>query len=201
MKRACLSLVMFIGLVVAGCHNQTLAPSAYVQWVRNADNGLVAEQTFKDISLQLSYRPLPELVLAEHQGKPTPAELQEALTKRSGAHYLKLRFKAVHGGDLLDAGASDPDAYYSRQYYLTSLIADDLSLVVGNDTLPCALAHCERTYGTVPFNDLDLSFIDDGQSDDGDLKLIYNDRAFGVGKVEFIIRRKDIDHIPTLKLS
>jgi hypothetical protein len=121
---------------------------------------------------------------------------------RKGAHHFNLQLKALKVKDLLNARSPDPDDYFRKQYYFGSLVDADLLLVIGADTLPCALAHFERTYGAAPFNELVVSFIDDSPEPyRDDLHFIYNDRAFGLGPVEFVIRKEDLQQLPSLKLS
>ena len=53
-------------------------------------------------------------------------------------------------------------------------------------------------YNLAPFNNFILAFKNIGNVKK-DLKLIYTDKLFNVGKLEFAIRKQDIEHIPAIK--
>jgi hypothetical protein len=176
-------------MLMTACSHAPLAPGAFVAYAMDKDNGLVQTRDFDDLALRLRYRPVEELVLQELGTEAPSDSIQHAM-------------KALKVKDLLNARSPDPDDYFRKQYYFGSLVDADLLLVIGADTLPCALAHFERTYGAAPFNELVVSFIDDSPEPyRDDLHFIYNDRAFGLGPVEFVIRKEDLQQLPSLKLS
>lgn len=196
--------VFLLGAValLSGCSRGPLAPRDYLKWLADEDHGLVQERSFDDLSLRLEYRPAEQMALQEKGLDATAAELAPAIAARKGAHYFNLRMRSLKTSDLLTARAQDEDDYFRRQYYFSSLVENDLSLVIGEDTLPCSLVHFERTYGAVPFNNLVMSFVDDHEDPlREDVRLLYDDHAFDLGKVEFTIRKEDLQRIPALKCS
>jgi hypothetical protein len=201
MKRGVL-IGMIWAILLTACTQGPLAPARYTAWIADPDHGLVTRKLFNDVALELRYRPLPQIALQELGDDLDQDGLEKVVRERSGAHYFDLRFHAVHGGEVLAASAASQDDFYHRLYHFTTEVENDLLLVAGTDTIPCALAHFERTYGAVPYNDLVISFIDDAATTErDDLQFIYDDRVFGLGRVSFTIRRKDIEAIPELKLS
>lgn len=189
-------------LLLAGCSRGPLAPAEFMAFAAQKDHGLVQEQEFDDLALRLRYRPVEELVLQELGPEVAADSIQRTIASRKGAHHFNLQLKALKVKDLLNARSANQDDYFRKQYYFGSLVDADLLLVIGADTLPCALAHFERTYGAAPFNELVVSFIDDSPEPyRDDLHFIYNDQAFGLGKVEFVIRKDDLQRLPALKLS
>lgn len=191
-----------IALVGSGCSEGPLDPQRYSAWLSDPENGLVQHRTFKDVELSLQYRSPEQLALNETRGDARRSDFDTLVAQRRNAHYFNLKLRALHASDLLNAGATDPDAYFQRQYYFGSLVQDDLSLIIGSDTLPCALAHFERTYGAAPYNNLVVSFVDGAEDHaNEDLRFVYEDRAFGLGRVQFIINKEDLSRIPALKRS
>lgn len=201
-KRTYAAVVFCSALLGTGCSEQALAPERYAAWLADPENGLVQERTFSEIALSLQYRSPELLALNEVRGDVRRSDFPALVAERQGAHYFNLKLQALRTSDLLNAGATDPDSYFQRQYYFGSLVQDDLSLIIGSDTLPCSLAHFERTYGAAPYNNLVVSFVDEAKDrHTEDLRLVYEDRAFGLGRVEFIINKEDLSRIPALKRS
>lgn len=196
-------LLVIVMTVLCGCRPPgALAPEDYLKWIADESHGLVQERAFDDLLFRLRYRPIEALALQQKGMAADSASLAPAIAERRGAYYFDLRIWSLKEQDVLSKGSEAPEDYHYKQYYFTSLVGDDLSLVLGRDTLHCALAHFERTYGTTPFNDLVMSFLDEATGPlDKDIRFIYNDRAFGVGRVEFLIRKEDILRVPALKLS
>lgn len=201
-SRATLIHLSWSFLLLTGCSSAVLSPESYMTWMADPKNGLVQEKRFEEVGLRLEYNTPEQLTLQDLGPDASMPAIIGAIEEREGAHYFNLQFRALKNNDVLMAGSKDQDDYYKRQYYFGSLVQDDLMLVIGNDTLPCALTHFERTYGAAPFNNLLVSFID-GQQDtlDQDIRFIYNDRAFGLGPVEFTFRKEDLLDIPDLKRS
>jgi hypothetical protein len=200
--RLTVALASIITLGIGACTKDPLSPREFGRWISDPSHGLIVEHGYKDVALKVQYRPIAAMAIVEHREGLQQATLAEMQRERGGAFYFDLRIQATSNIDPLAAGTNNESDYYSRLFYFTSTVQDDIGLVVGSDTLPCALAHFERTYGTAPYNDLLLSFIDGtGRPLEHDLELIYHDRAYGLGDVSFIIRKDDILAIPELKLS
>lgn len=187
-------------LFCAGCDTGPGTLAEYRRWVSDPANGLVVERQAENLGLRLTYQP-PEL-LALDNAAWEPLAPDSLVEHFRGSHHFVLRLQASDAPDLLLAPSAAGHDYNAKQYYYTALVEEDLLLVVGGDTIPCAQAHFERNYGAAPFNHLVFSFIDD--ADDpyrDDLTLVYTDRAFGVGPVTFTLRRDDLRAIPELKRS
>jgi hypothetical protein len=197
-SRTLFTLVMAV--VFAGCTWQPRTARELQEWVNDPDHGLVTEQRFGDLSLRLSYQPEQLLRLRDQENGDT---LEVSSSDRyGGSHQFVMRIQADGVSNLLDAPSPAGHDHNAKLYYYTTLVQDDLLLVVGQDTIPCAQAHFERNYGSAPFNNLVFSFVDEHQEPfRDDLELIYYDRAFGAGPITFTIRRDDLLDIPQPKRS
>ena len=183
----------------SSCSHRPLTYTEFVDWLRDPEHGLSISKETEQIGLRLQYVPNEELVMRDCKADPNSMEFLNQLNKHKDSYTFHLQLKALRSNDLLSAATSDPEVYYQRQYYFNALVQDDLSLVIGTDTLPCALAHFERTYGAVPYNTLVISFVDDRELNAiSDLKFVYYDRAFGLGPLEFLIAKENILNIPEL---
>lgn len=195
---ACIAL---LAALLSACTKGPLVPEQFIRWAADPENGLHAEQHMGDFTAQLHYQPV-ELLAARESGLDDPSALQRAVVERKGAHYLNLRLQNRTTPNLLLSKTPNGYSYDKLQYYFTALIQDDLFLVIGRDTLPCAQAHFERNYGTAPFNNITASFIDhaaDPYRDD--IQFVFDDRAFGLGPVRFTITKDALRDIPALKTS
>lgn len=86
---------------------------------------------------------------------------------------------------LLKSKAAGLEDYQRAVDYLAFQAAQDLALVVGQDTLPCALHHFERKYDVAPFVDLIAVFPQAGYEEASPDALLFSPTLFEVGKLHF----------------
>jgi hypothetical protein len=111
---------------------------------------------------------------------------------------LKLQHKVEN--DFLASNNQTPQEYFDRLQYYSLFGNEDLLLVVGGDTLLPCLYHFEHTYNLTPYNTIVFGYECEPESSD-DVILIYDDQVLGSGPVKFKFDGKDIQAVPTLKLS
>lgn len=191
-------------LLLTSCGKEMLAPKEYVSYIRTEKNGLLVSKSIGGFEFSLLYKPCEYIALMqdkdEHMAKAT---LDEKIKPMKGMQYYTFTIKTESGQELMREGISADNEYYERLDYIVSYMQNDLSLIDGKDTLPCALFHYERNYNVAPQNNFVLGFeIPKGTADKAaDKTLVFNDQILGIGKLMLTINGNDITNIPQLKLS
>jgi hypothetical protein len=120
--------------------------------------------------------------------------------------YLTFRISTPNlKSELLKAGISSLEEYNQRILYCSFQMQNDLKLLDGRDTLNCELFHFERVYNLAPYATFSLGFplgkMECNGKQINDKTLIYDDKMFGVGRINLTIKGKDIENIPHLLIS
>jgi hypothetical protein len=194
---ALLLLLVFL----AGCQKgKALSPSEYVSWVRDPENGLVAQKTIAGYSFSLHYTPAEYSALLEAPDKTKIAEGAVAQIKkeREAMQYYMLRIQSEKARDILTSEDA-PNELSSRLEYFTGMAQDDIVLVEGADTLSSSLYHFERSYGLDKGNAIVLGFSKTAQFMNQDKELIYADRVLGTGPIHLTISHAAIQQIPPIR--
>ena len=196
-----LYFIFFILLIVTGCKKVSVVDAAnYVKYVDNPDNGLIQEYKNEDKALQITTQYKPTEYLAIKEIGPTAFHPDSILTlakEFEGGHHFGFTISSLQSGYDVIKEKLSPKAYLDRVTYLTGAIRNDFKLLVGLDTVPCTIAHYERNYNISPNNNFMLVCPYSGVTDE-DLTLIYDDKIFGEGKLEFTIKNKNIKNTPKL---
>jgi len=175
-----------------------LAPSQYVSWIEDKNNGMEKEKKIDDIVFSVQYRPVPYVICEEEKKN----EISDSLAKRrsaelSGMQYMNLKIE-VPQGELLKYGLTKNAQYEDRVNYFSFGMQKDIQLVEAGDTLPCLLFHYERVYDIAPYGVFLLAFPK-GKDAEGDKTLIFSDNEFNKGIIKFHFEGKDIKKLPQLE--
>lgn len=198
----CFILAAIVQLQIKNCNTETPITQdidQYIDWVEDPVNGLYQSKTFNGVLFSVQYKPLEYDVLLQEKRKLSQNELEAETDSISGMQYYTLRIATISGSDIQRFGISNDDEYYARLEYFSLEMQNDISLIQGNDTLPCRMFHFERTYGIDPRATFVLAF-ENGKSKLEDRTLILNDRVFKNGPVLMTIESSNIERTPKLNL-
>jgi hypothetical protein len=192
--------VYIILLALVSCSKRDLSPLQYVKWVENESNGLKLKKGIGDHEFSIQYKPLEYIALMEKKDERiSENEVSKRTNELKGMEYYTFRISSTKNKEILTDNIGSENEYYERLQYCMSPMQDDINLVKGTDTIPCALFHFERTYGMTHYCNFVLGFPTDNEKDKTeDRKFIYNDRLFGNGPVILGISAKNISNIPNL---
>lgn len=196
LSRLFVILILFSFLV--SCKKATLSHVDYINWVENEDNGLNVGKEFKDINYQILYKPVSYIVAKELvNGGIKNNEVATRIKELGDMQYATLRIKVANSNEVMGANIKSQNEYYERLEYFMNNIQNDLVLIEDKDTLPCLLAHFERSYGLSPYNNFVLAF---GKSINkkADKLIVFDDNIFGTGRVILKIENKDIEDEPAV---
>lgn len=181
-----------------------LGPHEYVQYVENIEKGLKTEKTISDFSYMLQYKPLEYEALRNlDKDRMSSKELDSMKNLLSDMQYFTFSIRDNKGrNDFLASNTADYREYQETLNYLSNEIYKDISLVDGNDTLPCLMHHWERTFGVSPDVKMVLAFKSKkGSKGASDKTLIYTDLLLTTGIVKLKISGENINRCPQLTFS
>jgi len=184
-------------LALSSC-SVSLAPAEYVAWIEEEANNLRQVKEISNIQYQLQYRPLNYIAAKEKRKVNLPEqELLERTSKLKGSLYFSLRLNLKNNAqDILLHEINGEQDYFARVSYCNAAMADDIKLVDGKDTLACSLFQYVPNYGVAPFADFVFAFED--KETKGDKTILFNDRLFGAGNLQFQFKEEDIENIPEI---
>lgn len=172
-------------LLLSGCTRE-LSPEAYVEWVRDYENGLHVREHVNEFVFDLQYKP-DDLVKLERSKNVT----QDSLT------YFTLRIGTPHQLDLLQYGAAGPTDVQQNLYYYSYLFQDNIFIEYKGVKFPCVLYHFERSADSKSMHVFNLGFEAPTFGDDDTIHL-----EITSGKLYSLpIRLKIIPHnVPKLQI-
>lgn len=192
-------ILIFISLILtAGCRRASLSHHDFVKWVRDDSNGLRVSEKYEHFAFRLQYEPVQYKVLKDLSMNITnDSVFDKKANDAENFQYFVFSISALNNEPVLESNAVDEQEYLNRQFYLTSLISDDIVLIDGGDTLHPLVSHYERNYGQSLSDNVNLIFP--VSKDPGDKILIFYDPLFEKRTIELKIEHSDIEDIPELK--
>lgn len=199
-----LHIICAFVLLAVGCRNTDNKASAF-QSVDNKTNELLIRDAdgneinrLKNISLEgtnyeVLYKPLAYVISKGHQVEPTIENIRQYGEQYDGLVYFDLRISHNEiKGDLLKSLADDGGHYEKLIKYCSFGIQRDLKLVTtSGDTIPCATALFERTYGMIPGITILTAFVKPEKLE-SDLTLVFNDKIFQKGPLKFVFKASEL---------
>lgn len=170
------------------------------------ENSLVKEKTIGDFSFTLSYEPWESLIIKDNSITISKEEFEKDLQGRSKMLYFTLKInntKFTHK-ELLLFNLSSQEEYTDRLNYYSFKIQNDLKLTIGNEEIPCGMAHFERTFGLSPGLTISLAFpISESISKQitekklkESLRFSFDEKVFNNGMIQFSFHPNNINSVP-----
>lgn len=119
--------------------------------------------------------------------EPSTAEIVEA----EKIICYELRISSDNQPDLLKESNHRP--FEERVKYFSTAIQENLKLVIGRDTLPCAMVQFERNFGVAPYLSIQTAFSAVKNWKTLRHHLILNDEYFGLGDIHLENKLSDTD--------
>lgn len=194
-----ISIVLFT--MTLGCDRDEEFPVGYVQWVENPAHGLKISKQWKGLNMQAQYKPLEYIVAMEEKKASLNTRVVETrkLELGDGLDYFNFSISpTVQGKDVWGAVSNEDNSKSKNDltYYLSYEMGKDFFLLAGQDTLRSKLFQFVNTSGISPSLDFVMAFE---KKSGKDRLLVYDDKIFGSGPIQFLIKNESINHTPTLK--
>lgn len=188
--------VLGLVFILSSCE-KSLEQKDYAAYVTNPENGLKKTQVIGDFEISALYEPV-DFILSKEFSLEDKQGIEQRRTELASFEHFQFRIKLLEGGNILNHDETMSCNESSRVNHFSFEATGDFMLIAGGDTLPCKLAHYSRNYNLTPTIDLTLSFPKANETND--LKLIYTDSQFSIGKVKFLFERERIEDTPALKI-
>ncbi len=199
MKRY-LPIALFACLLTA-CQGvpDKLPAEALTRWVEDPDNGCLQTQVRGELEYALLYKPTDYILAQELQkGQLTQANTAERRQSLEDFACFTLRVKSNKGGEVLVARNGDNELYHLRNLYYSYEFGQDIQLITGQDTVPCALYHFVNHYGISPYVDFMLGFDLSAHTQGEALRVEILDRSFNE-RLLFDYSTRTLLHTPKLE--
>jgi hypothetical protein len=182
----------------------TLAKNEYIQFVIDPANGLLVNKQVGNFIFSLLYKPEPFVAISNQASDSlTKENYERELNESKDLQYFTCKIKIIdHNSEFLKYKLSSMAEYEQRVDYFAFRMQQDIKLIEGKDTLDCVLYHYERNYGTAPNAVFSIGFPKSkNDSLVYDKTLSYDEKVFGLGKVNITISKENIVRIPEIKLN
>jgi hypothetical protein len=189
-------------LLLGGCnYSNSLSPDEYMNWVNDADNGLLHEQIIGEYKFIFQYYPAAYMTLKDLYTSGVEVNkdsFDSTLREYDGLQYGIFKIGTISGNnEFLKQGVVSEQEYFDRIQYFISMVQNDIYLVSGLDTLPCKMHHFERTFSINSFDNIVLGF--DADQKKVDKTVIFSDKVLGIGDIKFFIPNKVFTTIPQIE--
>ncbi len=187
-------------LLMFGCAPDYVTPNGYVNYFNETSNGLIKEQCFEQ--LQFKAAVVTNSLLAIKRSLGNEERIASNLKQIENLTYFVFKIHSNKKSDPFLEGAKTREEYAMRMQYANTGIQKDFKLEYNQTTIDCRVVIFEparnlseeQTFSLV-FDDLKLSEVVLS-----DVKLIYDDKLFGLGVMKFNFKKESIKAIPNLKL-
>lgn len=205
MKVLKLNNIIYIALLaLVSCSSKSITPSDYVKYMSNEKNGLAKDQSFDNLFFKASFLTKDYLVCKSvfRGGKIETEEVKKHINDIEDLFYINLKIWSSKDKDPFYAGKIDESIYNERIVYSNTKIINDFKLMINGDDYACKFVSFEPTHSISSEVTFALAFDKDPllKDKDLDIKLIYDDKLFGLGILKFNFNSDDIKNIPTLNL-
>jgi hypothetical protein len=147
-----------------------------------------SSKSIKDHKFELIYQSARKRLNILNAGaEPSNKEIAEA----EKIICYELRISSDKQPDLLKE--PNPRPFEERVKYFSSTIQNNIRMIIGKDTLPCAMIQLERNFGVAPYLSIQTAFPAVNNWKKLPHHLILNDEYFGLGEIHLENKLSDTD--------
>lgn len=196
-------------LLLSSCGQQVLEPVDYVQWMKNPEHGFYRTKTITPLEVVAQYKTTNFIIANEKRSNEIEVAAYQAREKElEGMHYWTLKLsiddpnlpnRGAKAWNILNYGVEDKQQEQERLMYFSYAMQRDLKLVEGQDTLPCALYHFERSYDLDKSRTFVLGFPK-GKDTNADKTLLIDIPYFNTGLIKINYPKELLQQAPNMQL-
>jgi hypothetical protein len=197
-------------LLLNSCGQPVLEPADYVNWMRDPNNGFRKTKTIAPLEVVAQYKTVDFIIANEKQSNQIAAAAHQARqTELNGMHYWTLQLaihdpeiqdQGVKSWNILNYGLTDKSQEQERLFYFSYAMQQDLQLIEGQDTLPCALYHFERSYDLSKSRTFVVGFPK-GKDPTADKTLLLDLPYFNTGPIKINYPNALLAQAPAMQLQ
>jgi hypothetical protein len=153
----------------------------------------------EDIEFGMIYKPLDYMICLEAKtDELKDTTYQTKMSELRDMEYLDLTIASVSRKfELMRYNIVSPKEFDQRIRYYSFEMQKDIKMIVGIDTIPCALYHFERAIDIQSEDHFILGFPKSKSV--SDRTIVLQDKIFGKGIVKFNFSAQTITNLPKVK--
>lgn len=194
-------LAISFAFTMACSKPSVLNAKEYTAWLEDVDNGACNKKKINDFEFAILYKPIDYIIAMESKNKSISKDsILKRKKKFKGYQYYTFKIRSFKDNEFFRTGMISENEYYERLEYFVSDAQNDITLVEGKDTIPCAVYHFERNYGVSPYNSIVLAFAEKDSLLKYDKLFIYEDKILGLGKIAIKLKASELSALPKLNI-
>ncbi|MFN7911998.1 MAG: hypothetical protein ACK5QC_09230 [Bacteroidota bacterium] len=193
---------IFIFIQLLACKSKvSLPPDQFINYINSNESNLKEEKEMVSV-LFIAKMLTPEYLAAKalRESNVSKEEYNEQL-----AYYKdKINFNFIirdnqgKGQNKVINMLSKDEQYASYLGYANTKLKDDFKLIVGADTIYCAMVHMEAANSVSPSIRITIGFKGIKSIQENDITLIYEDNLFNNGPMKFYFSNGTLKNIPSI---
>jgi hypothetical protein len=190
---------MCIILSAISCSTKELDPSAYIEYVRDPNNGCLQDLSIHQVKYTIQYQPPEYLALLEFDPETDDSTAwSKLIANYSSFDQYLISIYSLNGENLLMKDISDEFERSERIKYYSFEVENDIYIASAADTLYPALAHFEGVaYGILPVINIVVAFQDKiSDSDSDSYSITFFDRFIEKRVISWTFSKQKIQRIP-----
>ncbi|MFK7799390.1 MAG: hypothetical protein AB8E82_18205 [Aureispira sp.] len=197
-------------LLLSSCGQQVLEPADYVNWMQNPDNGFLKTKTIAPLEVVAQYKTVDfvianekrsnQIATAAHQARQAALEGMYYWTLQLSINDPEIKSQGVKSWNILNYGLENKSQEQERLFYFSYAMQEDLKLIEGQDTLPCALYHFERSYDLSKSRTFVVGFPK-GKDPTADKTLLLDLPYFNTGPIKINYPNTLLAQAPAMQLQ
>ncbi len=201
-----MKIVAYLTLVFLshGCVSESIESTIYIEdlnswFTKNASNYIKTKE-FDKVSISAKFMPNEFRIsrgFLNHTSANNQEKFESQLNELRGEYVFHVRIEGKSGVHPLKIKTNTSD-YFGKLQHMSTDIKEQILLVADQkDTTYCSMTHLERNYETAPFLNLVAGFKGVPQAKKS-LTLVYNDKIFGIGIINYLFEADEIHNIPKI---
>jgi hypothetical protein len=178
-----------------------LDPGEFIQWTQDPANGHYKETKMEELTFSVTHKPADYIICMEQKSELIPMNVsQQRKEELKGLEQYEIKIALNEGsGELLKHQLGSVAEYSDRVNYFAFKMQKDITMQTDKgEIVPCTLFHFERTYDVVPY----CKFLIGFKPTEGSTKtIVFRDKTFGKGTLQFLFFEKDLMTQPLLNTS
>jgi len=197
-------LTLLLLIVFSSCTPSTVkTEQELLTYIRDEDNGLYKKQNKNGVDIELMYRPTDLIVQQELQGKESssPEDIQKLEDQYGKYAYFVLSF-SQNDREALYARSADYGDFSEKLQRIAFRMNEYTYMSTDQqDTVYLSDFYYPRLNGMGMATQVLLAFERE-QIEQGETATLHvKDLGFGTGRVNFKIKKKDMERVPRLELN
>ncbi len=187
-------------LLFSGC-SRTVSRQELLTYTFDPDHGLYQKLEKDDALIEVIYRPSDLILYQQLKGESrSAAQIDSMKNYYRSLDYFLIRLSR-NGKEINIPYAGNPSRFNQVNDYLNFNIGKDVSLVHDKDIIPVLDFIHTRTFGSSPSSDILFAFKSGLTNKSGEVKVLFDDHAFGLGLNQFTFNCNDIKSAPHIDFN